>query len=94
MRPSAYAPTRIAPGRGDGWRTVTTPLAKGAEACHTKSMENNITLTPELLRAVAAALPTAISKEYTEGGRWEEYVVEHKAAASLRALAAEMETAE
>jgi hypothetical protein len=56
-------------------------------------MENKITLTPELLRAVAAALPTTFSKEYAEGGRWEEYEVEHKAAASLRALAAEMENA-
>jgi hypothetical protein len=56
-------------------------------------MENKITLTPELLRAVAAALPTRISKEYAAGGRWEEYEVEHTAAASLRVLAAQMENA-
>jgi hypothetical protein len=55
-------------------------------------MENTqLVLTPELLRAVAAALPETLTKEYKEGGRWEEYYVEHKAAASLRALAAEME---
>jgi hypothetical protein len=56
--------------------------------------KTQLVLTPELLRAVAAALPTQISKEYAEGGRWNEYEVEHTAAASLRALAAELENAE
>lgn len=52
-----------------------------------------LTLTPELLRAVAAALPPSSTKEYAGGGRWEEYETEHKAAALLRALAAELENA-
>lgn len=52
-----------------------------------------LTLTPELLRAVAAALPATCTKEYVGGGRWEEYETEHEAAASLRALAAELENA-
>ena len=69
------------------------PLTYPRQVCHTNSMENKITLTPELLRAVAAALPTTFSKEYAEGGRWEEYEVEHTAAASLRVLAAQMENA-
>ena len=79
------------PGECANPQSVTHPLADAEHPCNTISMENKITLTPELLRAVAAALPTTFSKEYAEGGRWEEYEVEHKAAASLRALAAEME---
>ena len=57
------------------------------------AMTQEITLTPDLLRAVAAALPEHIEYEYQGGGRWEEYTEEHKAAASLRALAYEMENA-
>ena len=56
--------------------------------------KTQLVLTPELLRAVAAALPETLTKEYTVGGRWEEYWVEHEAAASLRALAADLENAE
>ena len=53
--------TYYRPGRPANWESGTTPLAKGREACHTKSMKKTTTLD---MSAIMAAYTARVHAEH------------------------------